>query len=123
MFKLLTSAMKRIITAVTSPFRMMIVKLQRLFNINIITAKLITPLTKKVKSLITLKPQSRSDYVVIGRLWVYKKLFFTLVLVLCAGVFIYFSMPARRCCAPAARPATRRGITVFPCRREQRRHS
>jgi antitoxin component YwqK of YwqJK toxin-antitoxin module len=95
-FKLLTSAFKRILTAVTSPFRMMLVKFMRLFNINILTAKLIAPLTKQVKSLITLRPQSPKDYVSIGPFWVYKKLFATLVLVACAGVFLYFTMIASK---------------------------
>ena len=92
MFKLLKSALKRLTTAVTSPFRMIIVRIQRMFNFNVITAKLITPLTRQVKSLITLRPQSRDDYYVIGRWWVYKKLFMTLVLVICAGILIYFTM-------------------------------
>ncbi|MEG1774257.1 MAG: hypothetical protein RR320_05330, partial [Oscillospiraceae bacterium] len=92
MFKLLASVFKRIVTAITSPFRMIIVRVQRMFNINVITAKLVSPLTKKVKSLITLKPQTREDYFVIGQHWIYKKLFLTLVLVLCAGVLIYFTM-------------------------------
>ena len=91
-FKLLMSAFKRLTTAITSPFRMMIVRIQRLFNINILTAKLISPLTKKVKSLLTLRPKAKEDYVSIGRFWVFKKLFLTLVLVLCAGVFLYFTM-------------------------------
>ncbi|MEG1568468.1 MAG: hypothetical protein RR349_02870 [Oscillospiraceae bacterium] len=92
MFKLIESAFKRIMTAVTNPFRMIIVSIQKLFNINVITAKLIAPLSKKVKSLIVLKPQSREDYYTIGKHWVYKKLFLTLVLMLCAGVLIYFTM-------------------------------
>ncbi len=96
MFKLLASVLKRIVTAVTNPFRMLIVRIQRLFNVNILTAKLIPGLTKKVKSLITLRPQSPKDYFSIGRYWVYKKLFLTLILMLCAGVFLYFSLFAEK---------------------------
>ena len=81
MLKLLLSVFKRLITAVTSPFRMMIVRFQRLFNINILTAKLIPLLTKKVRALITLKPQSQKDYFSVGRYWVYKKLMLTVVFV------------------------------------------
>lgn len=92
MFKLLTSIFKRVVTAVTNPFRMLIVRIQRMFNVNILTAKLIPLLTKKVKALVTLKPQSPKDYFSVGRYWVYKKLFLTLILVLCAAVFLYFSM-------------------------------
>lgn len=103
MLKLLLSVFRRIMTAVTSPFRMVLVRLQRMLNINVITAKLVGPLTKQVKKLITLKPQSREDYYVIGRYWVYKKLFLTLVLVLCAGVFLYFTMFASK--LPTTAPA------------------
>ncbi|MEG1943758.1 MAG: hypothetical protein RR049_08050, partial [Angelakisella sp.] len=108
MFKLMQSVFKRVLTAVTGPFKVIIIGIQRMFNINIITAKLIAPLTKKVKSLITLKPQSREDYYVIGKHWVYKKLFLTLTLALCAGVLIYFSMfaPPLQAAAPAAAVAT-----------------
>ena len=88
--KLLLSAFRRIVTAVTNPFRMLLVRVQRLFNVNVLTAKLVAPLTRKVRSLITLKPQSREDYLPIGKYWIYKKVFMTLVLVVCAGVFLYF---------------------------------
>ena len=106
MFKLLSSVLKRVVTAVTNPFRMLVVRAQRLFNVNILTAKLIPPLTKKVKSLVTLKPQSPADYFSIGRYWVYKKLFLTLVLALCAGVFLYFSMFAEKLPAQTASTQT-----------------
>ena len=82
----------RLVTAVTSPFRMLIVRIQRLFNINVLTAKLIPLLTSKIRSLITLRPQSEKDYFSVGRYWVYKKLLLTAVLVVCAGVFIFFTM-------------------------------
>ncbi|MEG1971949.1 MAG: hypothetical protein RR315_02225, partial [Oscillospiraceae bacterium] len=103
MFKLIQSIFKRVITAVTSPFRMMIVRVQRMFNINVITAKLISPLTKKVRELITLRPQSKEDYYIFGKHWVYKKLFLTIILVVCAGVLIYFNMFAAP--LPAVGPA------------------
>lgn len=110
MFKLLSSVLKRVVTAVTNPFRMLVVRAQRLFNVNILTAKLIPPLTKKVKSLVTLKPQSPADYFSIGRYWVYKKLFLTLVLALCAGVFLYFSMFAEK--LPAQTASTQTVVTT-----------
>lgn len=102
MFQLLGSFFKRLTTIVTTPFRLAIVKIQRLFNVNIISAKLISPLRKTIKKLITLKPESRTDYVVVGKWWVYKKLFLTIILVICAGVFIYFNMFASK--LPAAMP-------------------
>lgn len=113
LFKLLLSAFKRLTTAITGPFRMMIVRVQRMFNVNIITAKLIAPLTKKVKSLITLRPQSRADYYSIGRYWVYKKLFLTLILALCAGVFLYFIMFAPKLPAQPAQPVAVRTSVTF----------
>lgn len=83
---------------------MLIVRVQRLFNVNILTAKLIPPLTKKVKALVTLKPQSPKDYFSVGRYWVYKKLFLTLILALCAGVFLYFSMFAPKVATQPTQP-------------------
>lgn len=109
MFKILASAFSRLIAAVTSPFRMLIIRIQKLFNINLITAKLITPLTKKVRSLITLKPQTRDDYFVVGKWWIYKKLFLTIILVLCAGIFIYFTMFAGK--LPDAMPTAASVVT------------
>ncbi|MFV0402309.1 MAG: MORN repeat-containing protein [Oscillospiraceae bacterium] len=91
MFKLISSVFKRITTAVSSPFRMLIVRIQKMFNVNIISAKLIKPLTANVRKIITLRPSSKADYVAIGRLWVYRKLFYALILALCAGVIIYFA--------------------------------
>ena len=98
------SIFKRLMTAVTNPFRLLVVRAQRLFNVNVLTAKLIPTLTKKVKSLITLRPQSPKDYFSVGRYWVYKKLLLTLVLVACAGVFIYFTMFASPLPATPAQP-------------------
>ena len=85
-------------------FRLLIVRIQRRFNVNILTAKLIPPLTKKVKSLVTLKPQSPQDYFSFGRYWVYKKLFLALILALCAGVFLYFSMIAPKVSPQSTQP-------------------
>lgn len=92
LFKLLASAVKRVTTAVTSPFRVLVVQVMRLLNINVITAKLIQPLTKKVREMFRLRPKTREDYLVVGKLWIYKKLLYFLILMLCAGVLIYFSM-------------------------------
>ncbi len=47
MFKLLASAFKRLTTAMTAPFQALWVKIQRMFNVNVITAKLIAPLPKR----------------------------------------------------------------------------
>lgn len=88
MFKLLASAFKRLTTAMTAPFQTLWIKIQRLFNVNVITAKFVAPLTKKIKSLIVLRPDSWKDYYKFGRVYVYKKLFLLLIVGACAVVFI-----------------------------------
>lgn len=113
MFKLLASIFKRVVTAVTNPFRMLVVRIQRMFNVNILTAKLIPPLTKKVKSLVTLKPQSPRDYFSVGRYWVYKKLFLFLILLLCAAVFLYFSMFAPKVTPQPTQPEQVKTTVTF----------
>ncbi len=87
-FKLLASAFKRLTTAMTAPFQTLWIKIQRLFNVNVITAKFVAPLTKKIKSLIVLRPDSWKDYYKFGRVYVYKKLFLLLIVGVCAVVFI-----------------------------------
>lgn len=89
--KLLLSAMKRIVTAVSMPFRLLIVQVQKLFNINIITAKLIQPLTSNVRKVLNLKPTSDKEYYKVGKFLIYKKLLTALIFAICAGVFIYFN--------------------------------
>lgn len=106
-FKLLASVFKRIVSAVSMPFSMMLIRFRKLFNVNVISAKLVTPLTKMVKSLVKLRPTDRSDYVQILWFWVYKKLLYLLVLAACAAVFIYFGAFAS---APEAAPVTLTGI-------------
>lgn len=96
LFDLLSSIFKRLTSAIVAPFRTITMRVTRLFNVSVITSKLIAPLSKMVRSLISLKPQSRKDYFLIGRHYVYKKLFLVITVVLCAGVFIYFQMFAPR---------------------------
>jgi len=92
MLALILSMVNRLITAISTPFRMLIVKTQRMFNINVISGKLIQPLTKNVSELMSLRPSGKSDYVKIGKYLVFKKLFAFIVFVACAGVFLYFQM-------------------------------
>ena len=92
---LMFSALRRLITAISSPFRMLLVRVQRLFNVNIISAKLITPLTNNVKKLFKIKPKESTDYVSVGRYLVFKQAVFLVVIALCAGVFIYFQTVAK----------------------------
>ncbi len=92
MFKLIFSLFKRITTAVTSPFRKLLTSFMRLFNVNIWTAKIIKPLTKFVKQALNLKPKSKEEYYTVGRFLVFKKVFLVIVIVACAGIFLYFTM-------------------------------
>ncbi len=88
----LFSLFKRITVAITSPFRRMLTSFQKLFNANIWSAKIVKPLTKWVKQTLTLKPKGKDDYYTIGKYLVFKKLFLAAMLVICAAVFIYFTM-------------------------------
>lgn len=96
LLKLLLSALQRVVTAISAPFRMLLVRARRLFNVNVLTAKLIQPLTKHMKRLLRLRPTQRSDYVSVGRFLVFKQLPRLLVVALCAGIFIYFSAFAQK---------------------------
>ncbi len=88
----LLSLFKRMTTAITSPFRRILLSFRRLFNVNVWSAKLVRPLTKWVKSTLTLKPKSKDDYYTVGKFLVFKKIFLFIVLVVCAGIFLYFTM-------------------------------
>ncbi|MCL2056099.1 MAG: hypothetical protein FWH02_02640 [Oscillospiraceae bacterium] len=104
---LLASMIKRLITAITRPFQMALVGLRRMLNVNVISAKIIKPLTTNVKKLMKLSPSGKSDYVRVGRYLVFKQLLLLGVLVLCAGVFIYFQVFASR---PQEAPVSLMGI-------------
>ncbi len=75
-----------------NPFRKIIRKIGLLFNANVIASKLISPITKKVKTLFTFKTKSVEDYYTVGNFLISKKIVFTVILVGCASVFIYFEM-------------------------------
>ena len=92
MTKLLAVMLRRLTTAITAPFRIFMMKGRRLFNFNMLSAKLVRPLTKHIRSLFKLKPSKRSDYFIFGRFMVYKKLVALIVLAVCAAVFIYFQI-------------------------------
>ncbi len=88
----LLSLFKRFTIAITSPFRRLLTSFLKLFNVNIWSAKIVKPLTKWVKQTLTLKPTSKDDYYTIGKYLVFKKLFLAITLVICAAIFIYFTM-------------------------------
>lgn len=91
LFGLIQKAFVRLRTAAMNPFRRVIRRVQQLFNVNLITAKLITPINKKIRELLSVKPKSKEDYVTIGIFWISKKLIHFLIFAACAAVFIYFT--------------------------------
>lgn len=110
--KFLTSVLRRLTTAVTTPFNLALIKLRRMLNINVITAKLVGPLTKQMRSILRMRPREKKDYFVLGRIWVYKKLLFAIVLAACAGVLIYFGAFAKQAePAPVSLQAIRSDVT------------
>lgn len=90
-FKIIQKSFVRLRTAAMNPFRRIVRRVQQLFNVNLITAKLITPINKKIRSILNVKPKDKSDYISLGIFWISKKLIYFLILAACAGVFIYFS--------------------------------
>lgn len=89
-FNLLGSVFSRIRTAVTSPFRRMTRRVGQMFNVNMISAKLIAPVTKKVRKIMKAEPKSPDDYYTVGRFWISRTLVFIVILCACAAVFLYF---------------------------------
>ncbi len=63
-----------------------------MLNVNIWTAKIVKPLTKFVKQTLTLKPKSKDEYYTVGKFLIFKKVFLAVVLIICAGIFLYFTM-------------------------------
>lgn len=90
MAKILT----RIRTAVMNPFRVIIRKISMLTNINVILAKTVAPITKKVREILSFKAKSPEDYLVIGNFWISKKIIALFILTGCVSVFLYFEYMA-----------------------------
>lgn len=91
MVRMIQKLIVRLRTAVTNPFRKLVKKVQQLFNANTIITKVIAPINKKVRDLLDVKPKSKEDYVSIGVFWISRKLIYFLILVACAGIFLYFT--------------------------------
>ncbi len=98
------SFLTRLITAVTSPFRKIIISISKLFNVNLWAAKIISPLNKLIRNLFKVKPESSKDYYTFGRIMVFKKVFLLISLCICAGVLIYFTMFAEQIATPPMQP-------------------
>ena len=74
-----------------NPFQRVVRRVQQLFNANIITSKLVTPINAKVRKVLNGEAKSPEDYFTIGRFWISKMLVYFLILAGCAAVFIYFN--------------------------------
>jgi antitoxin component YwqK of YwqJK toxin-antitoxin module len=90
-FNLFKKAFIRLRTAVMNPFRRVVRRVQQVFNVNLITAKLVTPINKKMRKILSDEAKSPEDYFTIGHFWISKMLVYVLILAGCAAVFIYFN--------------------------------
>ncbi len=90
-FSFLGRAFVRLRTAVMNPFRRVVRRIQQIFNVNMITAKLAGPINAKVRKILGGEAKSPEDYFTVGRFWISKALVYILVLAICAFVFIYFN--------------------------------
>lgn len=90
-FSFLGRAFVRLRTAVMNPFRRVVRRIQQIFNVNMITAKLAGPINAKVRKILGGEAKSPGDYFTVGRFWISKALVYILILAACAFVFIYFN--------------------------------
>jgi len=93
--KIIQKLITRLRTAVMNPFRKLLKKIELLFNTNTLVTKIISPINKKVRDLLNVKPKSKEDYFSIGVFWISKKLVYFLILAVCACVFLYFTRFAK----------------------------
>lgn len=91
---LLKALATRIKALALNPFRNLGREIQRLFNANMIAAKVIQPITKKSRELFHIKPESEKDYYSVGRFFIAKKLIVAVVVLGCVSVFAYFILIA-----------------------------
>ena len=91
LLSLFQKAFVRLRTAVMNPFRRVIRRTQQLSNANLITAKLINPINKKLREIFSFKPKAKEDYITVGNFWISRKVIYFLIVAICAGVFIYFT--------------------------------
>ena len=69
-FNLFSKAFVRLRTAVMHPFRRIVRKVQQVFNVSLISARLVTPITAKVRKILNGEARSPEDYFTVGRFWV-----------------------------------------------------
>lgn len=90
-FNLFGKAFIRLRTAVMNPFRRVVRRVQQFFNVNLISAKLVTPINTKIRKILSGEAKSPEDYFTVGRFWISRMLVYILILGGCAAVFIYFN--------------------------------
>ena len=90
-FQLLGKAFLRLRTAVMNPFQRVVRRVQQIFNVNIITSRLVAPINAKVRKILNGEAKSPEDYFTVGRFWISKMLVYFLIMAGCAAVFIYFN--------------------------------
>lgn len=81
----------RLRVAVMNPFRRMTRRVQQMFNANMVSARLASPINEKIRKIMGGEAKSEKDYVTIGNFWISKMLIYIVILAACAFVFIYFS--------------------------------
>lgn len=90
-FSFLGRSFVRLRTAVMNPFRRVVRRIQQIFNVNMITAKMAGPINAKVRKILGGEAKSPEDYYTLGRFWISKALIYIAILAACAFVFIYFN--------------------------------
>lgn len=93
--KLIQNVFFRLKAAAMNPFRRIIKRMKQIFNVNMLSAKLLQPLNKKIKQIFNVKPKSKEDYVSLGIFWISRKLIYFIIFAACAGVFIFFTTFAK----------------------------
>lgn len=89
-FNFLGKAFTRLRTAIMNPFRRVLRRIQQIFNVNMITAKMAGPLNTKIRKILGNEAKSPEDYFTIGNFWISKALVYIFILAACAFVYIYF---------------------------------
>ena len=78
-FQLLGKAFLRLRTAVMNPFQRVVRRVQQIFNVNIITSRLVAPINAKVRKILNGEAKSPEDYFTVGRFWISKMLVYFLM--------------------------------------------
>ena len=81
----------RLRVAVMNPFRRMTRRVQQMFNANMVSAKLASPINSKIRKIMGGEAKSEEDYFTLGNFWISKMLVYFIILAICAFVFIFFT--------------------------------